>query len=150
MASRRRLAALAIVAGVAFAACGSDDEATTTTAASTDTEAAGDTAAPADTEAAGDTTPAGDQPFAGTTVSILSSIRDVEAERLNTAWASFEEETGIDIVHEGSATFEDDLKLRVDGGDAPDLAFVPQPGLLATLARDGKVVPLADTEAGVL
>ena len=145
MASRRRLAALAIVAGVVFAACGSDDEDTTT-----DTEAASDTTAAAEDGGTATTAAAADGEFAGTTVTILSSIRDVEAERLNEAWASFEAETGIDIVHEGSATFEDDLKLRVDGGDAPDLAFVPQPGLLATLARDGKVVPLADTEADVL
>ena len=144
MASRRRLAAMAIVAGVVFAACGSDDEDTTT-----DTEAASATTA-AEEGGTATTAAAGGGEFAGTTVTILSSIRDVEAERLNEAWASFEAETGIDIVHEGSATFEDDLKLRVDGGDAPDLAFVPQPGLLATLARDGKVIPLADTEAGVL
>ena len=152
MASRRRLAALAIVAGVAFAACGSDDDTATPDTATSDTTtsdtATSDTTATGDTTA--DTTATGDQEFAGTTVSILSSIRDVEADRLNEAWASFEAESGIDIVHEGSATFEDDLKLRVDGGDAPDLAFVPQPGLLATLARDGKVIPLADTEAGVL
>jgi len=138
------MAAAAIVAGLVFAACGDDEDTTSDTTSNTD--------ATEETSAAGtDTTAAaGDQPFAGTTVTILSSIRDVEAERLNTAWESFEAESGIDIVHEGSATFEDDLKLRVDGGDAPDLAFVPQPGLLATLARDGKVVPLPDTQAGVL
>lgn len=136
MAPRRRLAALAVVAGVVLAACGDDDETTTTDA----TE---------DTSGSEGTTGGGDKPFDGTTVTILSSIRDVEAERLETAWAAFEAETGIDIVHEGSATFEDDLKLRVDGGDAPDLAFIPQPGLLATLARDGKVVPLADLQDDV-
>ena len=142
MASRRRLAALAIVAGVVFAACGSDDQTTSPPE---------DTTAPSEPGGSTEATEAvGDKPYDGTTVTILSSIRDVEAERLDTAWASFEAETGIDIVHEGSATFEDDIKLRVAGGDAPDLAFVPQPGLLATLARDGKVIPLADTEANVL
>jgi alpha-glucoside transport system substrate-binding protein len=141
MASRRRLAALAIVAGVVFAACGSDDEEATT---DTPTATTGGAETP-DTTAAG-----GDKPFDGTTVSILSSIRDVEAERLEIAWAAFEAETGIDIVHEGTATFEDDLKLRVEGGDSPDLAFIPQPGLLATLARDGKVIPLPDTKADVI
>ncbi len=134
MTPRRRLAATAIVAALVLAACGSDDDSGSDTSDNTDSEG---------TAAAG-----GD--LDGTTVTILSSIRDVEAERLETAWASFEEETGIDIVHEGSATFEDDLKLRVEGGDAPDLAFVPQPGLLATLARDGNVVPLADLEEGVV
>lgn len=146
MAHRRRLAAAAIVASLVIAACGGDDEdsgsSDTTAAAASDTTAA---------EGGSDTTAAaGGGDLAGTTVTIMSSIRDVEAERLETAWAAFEEETGIDIVHEGTATFEDDLKLRVDGGDAPDLAFVPQPGLLATLAGDGKVVPLSDLEDDVL
>lgn len=124
MARSRRLAAVATVLGVSLlaAACGSDD--------------GGDGAS-------------GDKPYDGKVVKIFSSIRDVEAERLEAAWANFEAETGIDIQHEGSATFEDDLKLRVDGGDSPDLAFIPQPGLLATLARDGKVVPLADLKADV-
>lgn len=145
MAHRRRLAAAAIVAALVVAACGSDDEDTTegTDAASETTAAQGGS----ETTAAGGE---GGGELAGTTVTIMSSIRDVEAERLETAWAAFEAETGIDIVHEGTATFEDDLKLRVDGGDAPDLAFVPQPGLLATLAKDGKVVPLADLEDDVL
>ncbi len=143
MAHRRRLAAAAIVASLVIAACGGDDEDTESTEAATETTAAGGS----DTTAGGGE---GGGEFAGTTVTIMSSIRDVEAERLETAWAAFEAETGIDIVHEGTATFEDDLKLRVDGGDAPDLAFVPQPGLLGTLARDGKVVPLADLEDDVV
>ncbi len=140
MTPRRRLAATAIVAAVVLAACGSDDS-------SSDTSDNADTEG---TTAEGTTAGGGGGDLAGTTVTIMSSIRDVEAERLEAAWAAFEEETGIDIVHEGSATFEDDLKLRVEGGDSPDLAFVPQPGLLATLARDGNVVPLADLEEGVV
>ena len=125
MASQRRLATMAAVLTISLlaAACGDDKE-------SSDSGS-------------------GDKPFDGKTVTILSSIRDVEAERLESAWAAFEAETGIDIKHEGSATFEDDIKLRVDGGDSPDLAFVPQPGLLATLVGGGKVVPLTNLQADV-
>jgi alpha-glucoside transport system substrate-binding protein len=94
-------------------------------------------------------TGSGDKPYDGKVVTIFSSIRDVEATRLETAWAAFEAETGIDIQHEGSGAFEADLKVRVDGGNAPDIAFIPQPGLLATLARDGKVVPLEDLKDDV-
>jgi alpha-glucoside transport system substrate-binding protein len=138
---RWRYATAAVLSmSLVAAACGGDDEGSDTTDAPAATDAPGTTAggeSPATTAAAGGE-------LAGTQVTIMSSIRDVEAERLETAWADFEAATGIDIVHEGTATFEDDLKLRVEGGDAPDLAFVPQPGLLGTLARDGKVVPLAD------
>lgn len=126
MTSTRRLAGLAAVLSISLlaVACGDDKDSS-------------------------DSSGSGDKPFAGKTVTIFSSIRDIEAERLDASWAKFEEETGIDIKHEGSATFEDDLKLRVDGGDAPDLAFIPQPGLLATLAADGKVVPLENLKADV-
>ena len=126
MASTRRLAGLAAVLSISLlaVACGDDKDSSGTSGG-------------------------GDKPFAGKTVTIFSSIRDVEAERLDASWAKFEAATGIDIKHEGSATFEDDLKLRVDGGDAPDLAFIPQPGLLATLAADGKVVPLENLKADV-
>ncbi len=125
MASQRRLATMATVLTISLlaAACGDDKKSS---------------------DSGG-----GDKPFDGKTVTILSSIRDVEAERLESAWAAFEAETGIDIKHEGSATFEDDIKLRVDGGDSPDLAFVPQPGLLATLVGGGKVVPLTNLQADV-
>ncbi|MEQ1701093.1 MAG: ABC transporter substrate-binding protein, partial [Ilumatobacteraceae bacterium] len=126
MASTRRLAGLAAVLSISLLAVACGDE-----------------------KDSSGTTGGGDKPFAGKTVTIFSSIRDVEAERLDASWAKFEAETGIDIKHEGSATFEDDLKLRVDGGDAPDLAFIPQPGLLATLAADGKVVPLENLKADV-
>ena len=126
MTSTRRLAGLAAVLSISLlaVACGDDKDSS-------------------------DSSGSGDKPYAGKTVTIFSSIRDVEAERLDASWAKFEAETGIDIKHEGSATFEDDLKLRVDGGDAPDLAFIPQPGLLATLAADGKVVPLENLKADV-
>src|SRR4051812_41807496 len=63
------------------------------------------------------------------TVSIYSSIRDVEADRLEASWKKFEDCTGITIQHEGSGEFEAQLNVRVKGGTAPDLAFFPQPGL---------------------
>ncbi|SHN27021.1 ABC transporter substrate-binding protein [Cryptosporangium aurantiacum] len=75
------------------------------------------------------------------TVTIYSSIRDVEADRLEESWKQFEDCTGITIEHEGSGEFEAQLNVRVDGGNAPDLAFFPQPGFLASLAKEGKVKP---------
>jgi alpha-glucoside transport system substrate-binding protein len=141
---RRGLVATALVLSLVAAACGSDDK--------SDSSGSNTTAAPP--ASTGDSTAAtsagGDKPFDGKTVTIFSSIRDVEADRLAAAWAPFEAETGIKIEHEGSGSFEADLKVRVDGGNAPDLAFVPQPGLVGTLARDGKLTPLADLQASTL
>jgi alpha-glucoside transport system substrate-binding protein len=84
----------------------------------------------------------------GKKVTIYSSIRDIEADRLEQSWKQFEDCTGIKIDHEGSGEFEAQLGVRVDGGNAPDLAFIPQPGLLKRFADAGKLKPAgADTKA---
>ncbi|MCH7231136.1 ABC transporter substrate-binding protein [Glycomyces sp. L485] len=80
--------------------------------------------------------------FDGETVSILGSIRDAEADEMVEAWSFFEECTGITIDYEGSGEFESDMKVRVDGGNAPDIALFPQPGLMENFADD--LVPASD------
>lgn len=77
--------------------------------------------------------------IAGKTVSIYSPIRDAEAGLLEDAWKQFTDCTGAKIEYEGSGEFEAQLKVRVEGGDAPDLAFIPQPGLLEFFAKGGKL-----------
>jgi alpha-glucoside transport system substrate-binding protein len=74
-----------------------------------------------------------------TTVKIYSPIRDVEADALIKAWETFEVCTGITIAYE--ATADDDLPDRAKAGNAPDLAFIYQPGLLASMARSGALKP---------
>ena len=76
----------------------------------------------------------------GGTVSIYASIRDVEAERLERAWQKFVDCTGIKIQYEGSGEFEAQVQVKVDGGNAPDIAFFPQPGLLERFAKSGDLV----------
>ncbi|SCE95607.1 carbohydrate ABC transporter substrate-binding protein, CUT1 family [Micromonospora haikouensis] len=84
----------------------------------------------------------------GKKVTIYSSIRDIEADRLDESWKQFEDCTGIEIDHEGSGEFEAQLGVRVDGGNAPDLAFIPQPGLVKRFADAGKLkAASADTKA---
>ncbi len=57
------------------------------------------------------------------------------------SWKPFEDCTGIDIVYEGSDQFEAQLPTRIAGGNAPDIAWIPQPGLLAKLVEAGGPVP---------
>lgn len=88
--------------------------------------------------------------FDGAEVSIYSPIRDAEADLLEESWAEFSECTGIDIAYEGSGEFEAQLNVRVEGGNAPDIAFFPQPGLLQRFASSGDLVPAPDqTESNV-
>jgi alpha-glucoside transport system substrate-binding protein len=44
----------------------------------------------------------------------------------------FTKDTGIKVVYTGDKGFEGNIVTKVTGGDAPDLAIVPQPGLLKT------------------
>ncbi|MFF4343520.1 ABC transporter substrate-binding protein [Kitasatospora sp. NPDC001540] len=76
----------------------------------------------------------------GTKVSMYASILSPESDSLEKSWAEFTNCTGIKIVYEGSNDFESQLPVRVAGGNAPDLAIIPQPGLLAQMVKSGKVV----------
>ncbi|MGW4897985.1 ABC transporter substrate-binding protein [Kitasatospora sp. NPDC004240] len=91
------------------------------------------------------------QPYAGhsgTKVTMFASIRSPESDNLQKSWADFSRCTGITISYEGAADFESQLPVRVAGGNAPDLAIIPQPGVLAQMVKSGKVVkPPAQTVA---
>jgi alpha-glucoside transport system substrate-binding protein len=76
---------------------------------------------------------------AGTTVSMFASIISPESDSLQKSWAEFSQCTGIKIAYEGSNDFESQLNVRVAGGTAPDIAIIPQPGLLQRMVKTGKV-----------
>ncbi len=81
--------------------------------------------------------------FDGTVVSMAGPFTDEDAVKFNSSMADFEEKTGIDIQYEGSKEFETSISIRVEGGDAPDIADFPQPGLLASLVDSGNVVDMS-------
>ncbi|WP_424447735.1 ABC transporter substrate-binding protein [Microbacterium arborescens] len=78
---------------------------------------------------------------AKTTVRISGGITGGEADALNESFAQFTEDTGITVEYTGDKSFEGNIVTKVTGGDAPDIAVVPQPGLLKTLVETGKVLP---------
>lgn len=73
---------------------------------------------------------------------ILGSLTGVGQEIVESAFIPFTAETGIEVVYEGTDAFTTVLPIRVAGGDVPDLAIFPQPGLMATLAQEGSLTPL--------
>jgi alpha-glucoside transport system substrate-binding protein len=105
------LAAMALV----LAACGDSSDSTTT---------------------AGDGDDGGDRPFDGEVVNIFGAFVDADAAAFDDTVAPFEEATGIDVVYEGSGDFETQIGIRVEGGNAPDIAMFPQPGLWAQFIED--------------
>ncbi|QYH35195.1 ABC transporter substrate-binding protein [Salinibacterium sp. M195] len=83
----------------------------------------------------------GDAGDADGVVTIYGTIADTEAELLEESWADWEEANGIDIQYESSKEFEAQISIRAQGGNAPDIAIFPQPGLIADLASRGYIQP---------
>jgi len=70
---------------------------------------------------------------------MFASILSPESDSLQKSWAEFSSCTGIKISYQGSNNFESQLPVQVAGGNAPDLAIIPQPGLLQKMVATGKV-----------
>ncbi|WP_133544728.1 ABC transporter substrate-binding protein [Microbacterium sp. BK668] len=81
------------------------------------------------------------------TVTIYGTIADTEAELLEQSWADWEEENDIDIKYESSKEFEQQIAVRAQGGNAPDIAIFPQPGLMADMAKRGYLKEAPQTVA---
>ncbi|HEY9323331.1 MAG TPA: ABC transporter substrate-binding protein [Agromyces sp.] len=88
--------------------------------------------------------------FEDAEVTVSGTILDLEADRLIESWSDFEACTGIAVDYQGSSEFEAQIAVLAEGGNAPDVGIVPQPGLLARLAAGGWLIPAsADVEANV-
>jgi len=77
----------------------------------------------------------------GKTVSIYTSIVTPEDASHKASYKAFEDCTGVTIKYEGDKDFEKNLPQRAQSGNLPDIAFIPQPGLLQTMVDTGKAVP---------
>ncbi|MFP4644524.1 MAG: ABC transporter substrate-binding protein [Spirochaetales bacterium] len=75
--------------------------------------------------------------LSGTEVQIFGAYVDEDASRFRDALEPFIEETGINVEYEGSGDFESLITVRAEGGDAPDIAAFPQPGLMEDLHSQG-------------
>jgi alpha-glucoside transport system substrate-binding protein len=83
----------------------------------------------------------------GQTVKISGGITGSEADALNKTFDQFTKDTGIKVEYTGDKSFEGNIVTKVNGGSAPDIAIVPQPGLLKTLVGTGQVVKPDQTVA---
>lgn len=77
--------------------------------------------------------------FKGKTVEVFTSIVTPEDAPQKDSYKQFEKCTGITVKYDGNKDFETQLPIRVKSGTAPDIAYIPQPGLLATMVATGKV-----------
>ncbi|RXZ48865.1 carbohydrate ABC transporter substrate-binding protein [Agromyces fucosus] len=88
--------------------------------------------------------------FEDAEVTVAGTILDLEADRLIESWSDFEACTGIAVDYQGSSEFEAQIAVLAEGGNAPDVGIVPQPGLLGRLAAGGWLIPASsEVEANV-
>ncbi|MGD8200893.1 ABC transporter substrate-binding protein [Ornithinimicrobium sp. W1679] len=136
MHRRMSLALAASLATVTLAACGGDD--------------GGDAGEDGSTAAGGDTDCSAFEQYGdleGLSVSVYTSIISPEDQPHIDSYIPFEECTGATVEYEGSREFEAQLLVRLESGNAPDIAYVPQPGLIERMAAD---FPDQITEVGEL
>ena len=76
----------------------------------------------------------------GKTVSVYTGIVTPEDTAYKESYKPFEQCTGVTVKYEGDKSFETQILVRTKAGNPPDLAIVPQPGLLKQLVATGKAV----------
>ena len=78
-------------------------------------------------------------------ITVFGPYRDAEADHLADVLDEFTAQTGIAVKYTGTADFVSDLTQRLgEGSERPDVAIVPQPGLVRQLVADDQVIELAD------
>ncbi len=77
------------------------------------------------------------------TLSVIAVWGDQEAETFTRQIAAeFERRTGIKVLFEGTRDINAVLTTRVQAGNPPDIAILPNPGTMVELAKAGKLVDL--------
>ena len=85
--------------------------------------------------------PPGDTPGS---VTILGQFSEEDQKKFEQSLMPFEEETGIEVVYQSTDNFNSLLRMRIASFYEPDLAVLPQPGLMAELVDGGHLVPLTE------
>jgi alpha-glucoside transport system substrate-binding protein len=80
----------------------------------------------------------------GGTVSVLAVWGGAEQDAFMDVIKPFQEQTGITVQYEGTRDLAAVLNTRIQGGNPPDVAGVPNPGQLVALAQAGSLKPLDD------
>jgi alpha-glucoside transport system substrate-binding protein len=135
----RGLLALLAVLAMVIAACGGDGETTTTGDGGGDTTTTGDGGGDTTTTGAGGEGAAADAEFA-----LFGAPTGVEGDAITGFIDVYNEEVGSNITYTGIAEFEEQLRIQVDGGNPPAVAFTPQPASICAYADEGNLASLED------
>lgn len=95
----------------------------------------------------GDDSAGGGDGAAKETLNISGPETGSEADGFTESFVPFTQESGIKINYSGSRDFETQIRVALEGGDLPDIAVLPQPGLLRDLAERITPVPQSVLDA---
>jgi alpha-glucoside transport system substrate-binding protein len=137
------------VFGLVAAACGdSDDTESGDTTATTEGETAetteGETAETTEGEASETTEGEAGGAEVGADFTLMGAPTGVEGDALQGFIDVYNETTGSNVEFTGLDDFEAQLRIRVDGGDPPEVAATPQPASICAYADEGKLSSLED------
>jgi len=80
----------------------------------------------------------------GQTLTIFGPWRGEDEALFKNVYAYFVEATGVDLKYSSSENYEQQIVIDTQAGSPPDVAILPQPGLIADLASKGYLTPLGD------
>jgi alpha-glucoside transport system substrate-binding protein len=83
----------------------------------------------------------------GETLTIFGPWRGDDEKLVQSILDYFREATGADVKYSSSENYEQQIVIDTEAGSPPNIAILPQPGLLADLAAKGRLVPLAAADA---
>ena len=86
----------------------------------------------------------------GETLTIFGPWRGDDEKLVQSILDYFREATGADVKYSSSENYEQQIVIDTQAGSPPNIAVLPQPGLLADLAAKGLLAPLDDDTANFI
>jgi len=80
----------------------------------------------------------------GTALTVFGAPVSVEGDAITGFFNVYNGVKGTDISYTGSDDFEAQLRIQVEGGNPPEIAFTPQPGTPCAMAETGELASLED------
>ncbi|CAN5215147.1 ABC transporter substrate-binding protein [soil metagenome] len=88
----------------------------------------------------------GNKSLSGVTLNVAADWSGAEQKNFEQVLAGFTDETGAKVNYTSyGSDVATTLNTKIQGGDPPDLAVIPSPGLLNDLAAAGDLIPLSSS-----
>lgn len=80
----------------------------------------------------------------GQTLTVFGPWRGEDQALIESVLAYYTAATGVTVAYSSSENYEQQIVIDTQAGSPPDIAILPQPGLIADLAAKGLLAPLGD------